>query len=124
MKYDEEHEFNSHILLRQVYTQIHDINILHELKRIHSTFDKICLDGLAIPIREVSGKKGRWLAWIKPDQHRFKLNVDGSRKGHLGAGRGVIRNRRGEFICGFSAPYDFDDVIEAEMHALYDGMDM
>lgn len=123
MKYDGD-QYNDHVLLRRVYNLVHDITLLYGPNRKASTFDKICLQGLAMPIRSIPVKKGKWLWWSKPQEHEYKLNVDGSKKGTLSAGGGVVRNRQGNFICDFSAPYDCEDIVEAELQTLVDGLDM
>lgn len=66
----------------------------------------------------------KWLSWSKPEQHDYKPNVDGSRKGAASTDGGVVRIRWGEFVCGFSALYEFDDIVEAELKALYDGLEL
>lgn len=114
--------FNSTQLVRMVYTHLQDINRIHQPKRKPTTFEKICLQYLELEVRDVVEKKGKWFCWNKPEQHMFKLNVDGAYKGHAAAGSGVVRDRRGEFICGYAAPYEPSDVIAAELQALYDGM--
>lgn len=48
--------------------------------------------------------------------------MDGARKGHISAGGGVVRDCYGDFIGGFSSPYDAEDVVETEIRALLDGM--
>lgn len=73
---------------------------------------------------EIKVKKGRWLKWMPPDCHEFKLNVDGACKGHIRGGGGLVRDHRGDFLFGFSAPYTSDDALGAEIQALYDGMNM
>lgn len=53
---------------------------------------------------QVLGKKGTWLRWNKPEHQQFKLNTDGSCKGGVSAGGGIVRNRQGDFVCGFNVP--------------------
>lgn len=48
--------------------------------------------------------------------------MDGASKGHISAGGGVVRDCYGDFIGGFSSPYDAEDVVETEIRALLDGM--
>lgn len=95
---------------------------IHHLKRAPTTFERIHLESLNIPVAQVLGKKGTWLRWNKPEHQQFKLNTDGSCKGGVSAGGGIVRNRQGDFVCGFNVPYEFDDVISAELHALYDNI--
>lgn len=123
MKYDGEH-YNGGLVLRRVYNLVHDITFIHTPKLKATTFDKICLEGLTMPVRSIPIKKGKWLWWSKPQTSEYKLNVDGSVKGVFSAGGGVVRNRQGDFVCGFSAPYDVKDVVEAELQALIDGLDI
>lgn len=35
-----------------------------------------------------------------------------------------MRDSQGEFVCGFSHPYNSDDVVETELRALLDGMNL
>lgn len=66
MKFDKE-LFNSSTILRKIYTQLYDVNLVHHPKHAPFTFDKICLEGLNILIREVRIRKGKWVAWTKPE---------------------------------------------------------
>lgn len=66
-----------------------------------------------MPVQTIPVKKGKWLWWGKPEEQEYKLDVDVSRK--RAASGGVVHNRRGEFVCGFSAPYAFEDIVEAEL---------
>lgn len=123
MKYDEE-SFNANLLLRRVYTQVYDLNIIHDPKRMPSIFETVNLENIGIPVRTVQLRKGKWIGWMKPQAPVFKLNVDGSRKGIHSAGGGVVRDHRGDFVCSFSSPYDCADAMEAELAALLEGMRM
>lgn len=123
LKYDGE-LYNGTTILRRVYNLVHDITIMHKPKQQASTFDKICLEGLALPVRSITVQRGKWVWWNKPQNHEYKLNMDGSKKGVLSAGGGVVRNRHDDFVCGFSAPYDVKDIVEAELQALVDGLDL
>lgn len=40
----------------------------------------------------------------------------------LAARGGVVRDRHGDFICGFAAPFGFTDAMSAELQAVHDGM--
>lgn len=103
---------------------MYDINCCYPPKREPTTYERICLEKLNIAVQTVAGRKGRWLSWSKPEHHELKLNVDGSCKGHMSAGGGLVRDRNGDFLFGFSAPYDHDDALGAELQSLLDGMRM
>lgn len=78
LKYDGE-LYNGTTILRRVYNLVHDITIMHKPKRQASTFDKICLEGLALPVRSITVQREKWFWWNKPQNHEYKLNVDGSK---------------------------------------------
>lgn len=121
MKFEDE-KFDAHKLLRRIYHHLNDINRIHPPKREPTQFEKFCIERLNITVRTVVVRKGRWVNWTKPEQHDFKLNVDGSCKGSIGAGGGLVRDRQGDFLFGFSMPCDHSDALGAEIQALYEGL--
>lgn len=123
MKFEEDH-FDAHNLLRRVYTHLYDVNRINTQKRNPTTFDRICLERLNIEVRGVDIKKGRWVQWNKPDEHDLKLNIDGACTGHTAAGGGLVRDKQGDFVFGFSNPYEHEDALGADIQALYDGLVM
>lgn len=66
------------------------------------------------------------LCWSFPHHGWYKLNVDGSYRSGSGciAGGGVIRNQEGEWLSGFAANLGTGKVIEAELWALYRGLEL
>lgn len=123
MKFEDE-RVDVRWLLRKVYTQVYDLNLILIPKRTPTTLDKIYLESLRVTAKNGPVKRGKWLSWSKPEAHRYKLNVDGSRKGYSSSGGGVVRDDHGDVVCAFSNPYDTDDIIEAEIRALLDGINM
>lgn len=121
IKYDEE-SIDETKLLRRIYNHLYEMNRIDHPKRPPTTIERIHLERLNIPVTRINGRKGMWLRWNKPEHQQFKLNTDGSRKGGVSAGGGIVRNRQGDFVCGFTMPYGFDDVILAELQAVYDGI--
>lgn len=93
IKYDED-VYNANMLLRKVYHQVQELNLIFCPKRAPSTFETICLEKLEIPVQQVKVKRGKWLCWEKPVNYNFKLNMDGFFKGLLSAGGGVIQDRQ------------------------------
>lgn len=121
MKFEGE-GFDAHTLLKRMYTHIHGVSFQIQPKREPSLMDSISLEGLNCAVRKVGVKKGRWLCWNKPVLHAFKLNVDGAFKGGVSAGGGILQDRNGDFMWGFSVPYLSEDSTEAEILALYGGL--
>lgn len=111
-------------ILRRVYNHVYDCTRANQPKRDPTTLDKICLEDLRCEVRVARKKIGRWLCWNRPDVNELKLNVDGAYKNGTGGGGGLLRDHSGDFICGFTAPYNIDDAMEAEILAIYDGMEM
>ncbi|PQM43263.1 hypothetical protein Pyn_40418 [Prunus yedoensis var. nudiflora] len=66
------------------------------------------------------------LCWSFPHHGWYKLNVDGTYRSGSGciAGGGVIRNQEGEWLSGFAANLGTGKVIEAELWALYRGLEL
>lgn len=67
-------------------------------------------------------KRGRWLLWSKPSVGKVKMNTDGSRKGGRGTTGGVLRGKTGTFCYGFSVPLQTNDILDAELEGILDGI--
>lgn len=52
----------------------------------------------------------------------YKLNTDGSRRSNTAAGGGVIRGARGDFVLGFVVKYAHDDVVQAKLDSMLNGL--
>lgn len=91
-------------------------------KRRHTNFEVVLLRTLWIPIKEVPVRRGKWLAWSKPLHPILKLNTDGSRRGSVAVGGGVLRDHSGEFLLGFAGQYSHDDIIQAALDAILHGL--
>lgn len=52
------------------------------------------------------------------------MNVDGALKNSLTSGGGIARNSEGEVMGGFSCPFDYDDILAAELDAILEGVKM
>lgn len=52
------------------------------------------------------------------------MNVDGAIKNSLTSGGGIARNSEGEVMGGFSCPFDYDDILAAELDAILEGVKM
>lgn len=123
MKYEDERVDNNQLLIR-VYQHIHDISRVNHPKREATTLDRIVLDVLNCPVRSPRVKRGRWLRWLKQRVQQIKLNVDGTYRNGASGGGGIVRDSNGDFICGFTVPYQFEDATESEIQTLHDGMVM
>lgn len=68
----------------------------------------------------------REVGWYPPSNDTIKVNVDGSSLGNPGrAGYGrLLKNRLGEWICGFSGSCGFADNLTAEVYAIIHGLDL
>lgn len=66
-------------------------------------------------------RRGRW---EKPDINWVKLNSDGSSRGNPGVASsgGLIRNERGEWICGFARRIRITTSFAAELWGLREGL--
>ncbi|KAL7230058.1 hypothetical protein ACSBR2_008572 [Camellia fascicularis] len=65
----------------------------------------------------------RLITWILPPARKIKLNVDGSRKMEGGEGfKGVFRDERGTWVCGYYGKVDSGTSLEVELWALYKGL--
>ncbi|XP_035545086.1 uncharacterized protein LOC109020946 [Juglans regia] len=66
--------------------------------------DEEILKNLQLPIKHTVPMAMKQVSWSRPKNGCFKLNVDGSSVGNPGPSGvgGVIRNDKGEFVCGFA----------------------
>ncbi|KAK6782400.1 hypothetical protein RDI58_020196 [Solanum bulbocastanum] len=71
------------------------------------------------------GKGKEVIKWEPPDRG-LKLNIDGSFDPTTKAGgaEGVIRDRRGNWVKGFSAKINVNNALSAELHSLLLGLKM
>lgn len=67
-------------------------------------------------------KRGRWLLWSKPSMGKVKMNTDGSRKGGRGTTGVLLRGQTGTFFYGFSVPLQTNDILDAELEGILDGI--
>lgn len=66
---------------------------------------KVIIEHLGIYKHPTRVKRRIWCKWDSPSPGWFKLNVDGSARGNLTTGGGVIRNQQRELIAAFSSFY-------------------
>lgn len=76
---------------------------------------------LRISVKTILAKKGRWIAWSKPESELIKVNTDGSKRGGNTTGGGVLRDELGNFIFGFSTIFNHQDTLRAELEAILEG---
>lgn len=62
------------------------------------------------------------IRWIPPIGDAFKFNVDGSVRGCSSACGGVLRDRNGIWVCGFSRNIGSSTITMAELLAILDAM--
>lgn len=76
-------QMNTRHIIALVIKQVHAIQITQTPKRRPTSWEKIILDHLRIPIKAIIQKRGQWVAWSKPLGAGFKLNTDASIKESL-----------------------------------------
>ncbi|KAF9672049.1 hypothetical protein SADUNF_Sadunf11G0000100 [Salix dunnii] len=64
--------------------------------------------------------------WIKPQEHCFKLNVDGSFQGNsvVAGGGGILRDWHGNVSFFFFLPLKAKSALHAEILTLYHGLNI
>lgn len=77
-------------------------------------------DYFGAPEDSIIHKRGAWVAWHKPAFGGVKINTDASIKSQSATGGGVIRNHDGLFVAAFSKKYGQIAIVEAELNAIYD----
>ncbi|KAJ1398490.1 Ribonuclease H-like superfamily [Sesbania bispinosa] len=67
-----------------------------------------------------------WVKWNPPDIGWTKLNTNGSvhASSHRAACGGVFRNHHGNFLLAFAYPLPFVSVLEAELLAVLNGLEL
>lgn len=91
-------------------------------KKSSSMAQGIVLNTLGISSLPVRKKNGRWVKWDKPSPGCFKVNIDGSERGGIITGGGIIRDHEGTIVVGFSKYYEQGSNNLAEFLALRDGL--
>ncbi|KAK7255918.1 hypothetical protein RIF29_29346 [Crotalaria pallida] len=73
----------------------------------------------------IKTKEVQWISWSLPVIDGVVLNVDGSSIGNPGpAGYGgLIRNRDGEWLCGFAGHFGISNNIHMELLAIFHGLE-
>lgn len=89
-------------LLHAIYEHIHNVNLLHIPKRKPTNWEVIILERLGIQVKDIAVKKGKWIAWSKPEAGLLKVNTDGSKREEKTTGGGVCREDSRKFVFGFS----------------------
>lgn len=77
---------------------------------------------MGIPRQPTRIERGLWCKWDRSIPGWFKLNKDGSARGELTAGGGIIRDSDGELIVSFSSFYGIGTNNSPEFLALKEGM--
>ncbi|KAL3636801.1 hypothetical protein CASFOL_019100 [Castilleja foliolosa] len=103
--------------------QINIINMSICPRKQASTWEKIMMDKLNLPIKMPKIKKGMWLHWIKPAPNCLKLNVDGAFKDTMGAVGGILRDEHGNFKMAFWGKVDTNSIDETEIRAVMVGIE-
>lgn len=80
------------------------------------------MENLGIPVKSVVVKKGRWLAWSKPELGLIKVNTDGSKRSESTTGGGILRDANGLFLFGFGTKFTHQDILKAELEAILEGI--
>lgn len=62
------------------------------------------------------------MRWTMPQVHFLKMNVDGSKMGSATTAGGVFRDSNGEFIFGFAIKLSHSDILQAELQAIWHGL--
>lgn len=77
------------------------------------------METLGVAIKEVSVRRGKWIAWMKSNHLVLKYNVDGSRRGHGTTSSGIVRDSNCDFVFGFSLKLFHDDILQAELESIF-----
>lgn len=64
----------------------------------------------------------RWCQWEKPEIGWRKLNTDGSINQENAGFGGILRDHRGDAICGFVSKVSRDDIFMVELWAVWRGL--
>lgn len=108
-------------IIHAIYEHIYTRNLLHTPKRKPTHWEINILEKLRLPVRTIETKKGRWIAWSKPEPGWIKVNTDGSKHGKITTGGGVFRDESGRFIFCFCTKFPHQDSLRAELEAILEG---
>ncbi|KAL3620032.1 hypothetical protein CASFOL_034944 [Castilleja foliolosa] len=122
-KYDDG-SMNDKEIIRKVMSQIHIININLKPTKNQTTWEKIIVEKLGIPVKHPKPRMGRWVHWHKPEINLYKLNVDGAFKNNMGAVGGILRDHYGNFRAAFWGQTNTDNIEQTELRAITIGVDM
>lgn len=89
MTYDDTKRSRAQVI-HAVYEHVYAMNLMQMPKRKPSHWEVNILEMLRVPVKQVATKKGRWIAWSKPDSGMIKVNSDGSKRGNHTSGGGVF----------------------------------
>lgn len=108
-----------------IHTTLSHVRVTNGLvvpKRRLTGIERIMLERLRIPIKEVGVRRGKWVGWRKPETNKLKLNVDGSRRGQVTTAGGVMRDSNGDFLVGFAVRFTHTDSLRSELEAIWHGL--
>lgn len=94
---------------------------MHIPKRKPTHWEINIMEKLRLPVRAIATKKGRWIAWSKPEPGMIKVNTDCLKRGENTTGVGVLRDEAGMFTFGFSTNFSHQDSLRAELEAILVG---
>lgn len=101
---------------------IRDMNQQWSSKRQHTIWEGVVLERLNISVKAIAHRQGKWIGWSKPLLDTFKLNTDGSRKGAVATGGGLVRDSNGDMVVAFAVRFNHQDVLQAELDDLLQGL--
>lgn len=81
------------------------------------------LETMQIQVRTVPMRRGRWIAWTKPPTGRLdSIRTDPS--GNVATEGGIARDSNGDVIVAFAMRFAHQDIIQAELDALFHGLQL
>ncbi|KAL3613865.1 hypothetical protein CASFOL_041939 [Castilleja foliolosa] len=115
-------DMNANGIIKQVTSNVQNLNLLVQNKKQNSKWDLITLDKLKIPSQPMRTRVGSWVKWEHPKEGEIKVSVDASLKNGRAHGGGIIRGKKGIFLAAFSCSLNAGGVVEAETEAICKGV--
>jgi len=103
------HETNSTYLLSSTQKRIKGMVLIRNLNKIANILNPV-------------SRSVRWCEWTKPEFGWTKLNTDGSINRDVASFGGLLRDYRGEPMCGFVSKVPQGDVFLVELWAIWRGL--
>ncbi|XP_012848003.1 PREDICTED: uncharacterized protein LOC105967963 [Erythranthe guttata] len=117
-------DMSSAEIIRKVYYHTQSMVALHRPRQFSTKIQSLRIQAAGLPVVQPPHKRGAWHKWEFPLAGKYTLNTDGSAKGGMSSGGGIIRDSRGNIVAAYSSFFGHGTNNSAEFLAIVYGLRM